>query len=156
MQKLNRILLIVPTEMIRTPAFDRAQALAWATGASLHIVAFDYVDKLAVAGLFDHEAVIRAQEGYLKVHRHWLEQQAGLAGGQVTSEVVWAKASPSHVLDYVNDFHADLLVKDIHHVPALERAFHHPLDWRLLRDCEAHLHLVTKARNPNPESPRLS
>ncbi|MGY2096735.1 universal stress protein [Pseudomonas simiae] len=150
MQKLKRILLIVPTEMTRTPAFDRAQALACATGASLHMVAFDYVQALAVAGLFDHEAMTRAREGYLQVHRHWLEQQARLAGGQVTSEVVWAKASPGHALDYVNDFHADLVVKDIHHVPALGRAFHQPLDWRLLCECEAHFHLVTEARHPNP------
>ncbi|MBI6568201.1 universal stress protein [Pseudomonas synxantha] len=150
MQKLKRILLIVPTEMTRTPAFDRAQALACATGALLHIVAFDYVEALAVAGLFDHDAMTRAREGYLQTHRHWLEQQARLAGTQVTCEVVWAKANPGHVLDYVNDFHADLVIKDTHHVPALERAFHQPLDWRLLRDCQAHLHLVTEARNPKP------
>ncbi|MEA3168069.1 MAG: universal stress protein [Pseudomonas sp.] len=150
MPTLNRILLIAPTEMTRTPAFDRAQALACATGALLHMVAFDYVQALAVAGLFDHDAMARAREGYLQVHRHWLEQQARLAGAQVTSEVVWAKASLEHVLEYVNDFHADLVVKDIHHVPALRRAFHQPLDWHLLRDCRSHLHLVTEARHPRP------
>mgnify|MGYP003362811143 FL=1 len=132
MPTLNRILLIAPTEMTRTPAFDRAQALACATGALLHMVAFDYVQALAVAGLFDHDAMAR------------------LAGAQVTSEVVWAKASLEHVLEYVNDFHADLVVKDIHHVPALRRAFHQPLDWHLLRDCRSHLHLVTEARHPRP------
>lgn len=68
----------------------------------------------------------------------------------MTSEVVWAKASLEHVLEYVNDFHADLVVKDIHHVPALRRAFHQPLDWHLLRDCRSHLHLVTEARHPRP------
>ncbi|MBW4968377.1 hypothetical protein KZZ04_18785, partial [Pseudoalteromonas sp. CR1] len=62
MPTLNRILLIAPTEMTRTPAFDRAQALACATGALLHMVAFDYVQALAVAGLFDHDAMARARE----------------------------------------------------------------------------------------------
>jgi universal stress protein E len=153
MLKLKRILLIAPAEMTRTPAFDRAQALAGATGASLHIVAFDYVQALAVAGLFDHDAMAQAREGYLQVHRHWLEQQARFvrcAGLQVTTEVVWAKTTLAQVLSYVNDYHADLVIKDTRHVPALDRAFHHPLDWLLLRDCPAHLHLVTEARHPKP------
>jgi len=153
MVKLKRILLIAPNEMIRTPAFDRAHALASATGAMLHIVAFDYVQTLAVAGLFDHDAMAQAREGYLQVHRQWLEQQARFhrcGGLPVTTEVVWARTSLAHMLEYVNDFHPDLVIKDTHHVPALDRAFHRPLDWLLLRDCPAHLHLVTCAKNPKP------
>ncbi|VVP03606.1 Universal stress protein E [Pseudomonas fluorescens] len=153
MLNIKRILLIAPSEMVRTPAFDRAHALACATGALLHIVAFDYVQALAVAGLFDHDAMAQAREGYLQVHRHWLEQQARFQrciGLQVTTEVVWGKSSRSNVLEYVNDFHPDLVIKDTHHVPALDRAFHRPLDWLLLRDCPSHLHLVTEARNPKP------
>ncbi|MET0845772.1 MAG: universal stress protein [Pseudomonas sp.] len=153
MLKLKRILLIAPSEMVRTPAFDRAHALACATGAVLHIVAFDYVQALAVAGLFDHDAMAQAREGYLQVHRHWLEQQARFqrcSGLQVTTEVVWARSNLAQVLEYVNDFHADLVIKDTQHVPALDRAFHRPLDWLLLRDCPGHLHLVTDASHPKP------
>lgn len=153
MLKLKRILLIAPGEMTLTPAFERAYALACATGAFLHIVAFDYVPALAVAGLLDHEAMAQAREGYLQVHRQWLEQQARFKrciGMQVTTEVVWARSSLTHVLEYVNDFHPDLVIKDTHYVPALDRAFHRPLDWHLLRACPAHLHLVTSAAHPKP------
>lgn len=153
MLPLKRILLIAPSEMTRTPAFDRAQALAIATGALLHIVAFDYVASLEVAGLFDHDAMAQAREGYLQVHRHWLEQQMRVqrrAGLAVSCEVVWAKPNLAHVLAYVNDFHADLVIKDVQHVSALDRTFHQPLDWLLLRDCPACLHLVTDARHPKP------
>ncbi|WP_341524212.1 universal stress protein [Pseudomonas sp. G.S.17] len=153
MLKLKRILLIAPHDMIHTAAFDRAQALASANGALLHIVAFEFVPALAMAGLFDPGAMAQAREGYLQVHRHWLEQQARFqrcAGLRVTTEVVWATPSLAHVLEYVNDFHADLVIKDTHHVPALDRAFHRPLDWLLLRDCPAALHLVTEARHPRP------
>lgn len=107
MLKLKRILLIAPHDMIHTPAFDRAQALASANGALLHIVAFDFVPALAMAGLFDPDAMAQAREGYLQVHRHWLEQQARFqrcAGLRVTTEVVWAMPSLAHVLEYVNDF----------------------------------------------------
>ncbi|WP_440974646.1 universal stress protein [Pseudomonas koreensis] len=153
MLKLKRMLLIAPTEMVRTPAFERARALAGASGAALHMVAFDYVQALAVAGLFDHDAMAQAREGYLQVHRHWLEQQARFqvgSGVQVTSEVIWARATPAHMLEYINDFRADLVIKDAHHVPALNRAFHRPLDWLLLRDCPAPVHLVSEARHPLP------
>jgi universal stress protein E len=153
MLKLKRILLIAPNEMSSTPAFDRANALASATGALLHIVAFNYVQTLAVAGLFDHDAMYQAREGYLQVHRQWLEQQARLqrcTGSQVTTEVVWAPASLAHVLEYVNDFRPDLVIKDVHHVPALNRVFHRPLDSLLLRDCPANLHLVTDGNHPKP------
>lgn len=153
MLKFKRILLIAPSEMIHTPAFERAHALARATGTLLHIVAFDYVQALALAGLLDHDAMAQAREGYLQVHRHWLEQQARFYrcdGLQVSTEVVWAKSSLANLLEYVNDFHPDLVIKDTHYVPALDRAFHRPLDWRLLRECPTHLHLVTSARNPKP------
>lgn len=153
MLKLKRILLLAPGEMTLTPAFERAYALACATGALLHIVAFDYVPALAVAGLLDHDAMAQAREGYLQVHRNWLEQQARFQrciGMQVTTEVVWARSSLTHLLEYVNDFHPDLVIKDTHYVPAFDRAFHRPLDWHLLRECPAHLHLVTTAANPKP------
>ncbi|EJM83425.1 universal stress protein [Pseudomonas sp. GM60] len=153
MLKLKRILLIAPSEMTLSPAFERAYALACATGALLHIVAFDYVPALAVAGLLNHDAMAQAREGYLQVHRHWLEQQARFErciGIQVTTEVVWARSSLAHMLEYVNDFLPDLVIKDTHYVPALDRAFHRPLDWHLLRECPAHLHLVTSAANPKP------
>jgi len=153
MLKLKRILLIAPSEMTLSLAFERAYALACATGALLHIVAFDYVPALAVAGLLNHDAMAQAREGYLQVHRHWLEQQARFErciGIQVTTEVVWARSSLAHLLEYVNDFIPDLVIKDTHYVPALDRAFHRPLDWHLLRECPAHLHLVTSAANPKP------
>jgi len=153
MHKLKRILLIAPSEMTLSPAFERARALACATGASLHIVAFDYVPVLALAGLLDHDAMAQAREGYLQVHRHWLEQQARFQRGtgiQVSTEVVWARPSASHLLEYVSDCRADLVIKDAHYVPALDRAFHQPVDWHLLRECPAHLHLVTAGENPRP------
>lgn len=153
MLKLKRILLIAPAEMIRTPAFDRAQALASSMGALLHIVAFDCAQALAVSGLLDNDAMTQAQERYVQVHRRWLDQQAAFQrslGLQVSTEVVWSKSSLTHVVEYVNDFHADLVIKDVHHVPALDRAFYRPLEWLLLRDSPAHVHLVTHGKNPKP------
>lgn len=153
MSTLQRLLLIAPTALSRTPAFDRASVLARAMGASLHIVAFDFIEVLEVAGLFDHQAMAQAREGYLQVHRQWLEQQARFEranGLRVTTEVLWAKARLQDILDYVTDYHPDLVVKDAQPVPTLRRIFYKPLDWLLLRDLRQPLHLVTDSRHPLP------
>ena len=75
MFRLKRILLIAPAEMTRTPAFDRAQALARVSGALLHIVAFDYLEGLATAGMVNEQALEQMRLGYVERHRQWLEDQ---------------------------------------------------------------------------------
>lgn len=146
MLELNRILLITPTEMTRSPAFERAHALASATGARLHLLAFDPVQALAGPTLFGSETRAQALQRYRQRHRHWLEEQQ-YCGLSVTTEVLGSRLSLAQVLEYVNAFHADMVIKDMHHVPALDHAFLCPMDWQLLRDCPAHLHLVTAAKH---------
>ncbi len=62
--------------MEHSPAFDRAAALAKAEGAALHIVAFDYLEGLATAGLVNEQALEQMRLGYIERHRQWLEEQA--------------------------------------------------------------------------------
>ena len=149
----QRLLLIAPSAMTHTPAFDRAAALARAMHLPLHIVAFDYLQALAVAGLFAPEQISKAREGYLDAHRHWLAEQAGLMskhGVVVTSEVVWVQHPYEEILHFVNEMSLALIIKDAEQVPALKRVFFTPLDWQLLRDCPVPVHLVTDSRHPLP------
>jgi len=149
----QRLLLIAPSAMTHTPAFDRAAALARAMHLPLHIVAFDYLQALAVAGLFAPEQISKAREGYLDAHRHWLAEQAGQMskhGVVVTSEVVWVQHPYEEILHFVNEMSLALIIKDAEQVPALKRVFFTPLDWQLLRDCPVPVHLVTDSRHPLP------
>ena len=153
MSQTQRLLLLAPDAMIRTPAFDRATELALAMDLPLHIVAIDYLDLLSVAGLFAPEQVKRAREGYLETHRHWLWQQAELArrhGVEVTCEVVWGKDPYQALQQYVKEMPLTLIIKDAQPEPAMKRIFFTPLDWRLLRDCPVPVHLVTDSRHPRP------
>jgi len=141
--------------MTRTPAFDRAAALALAMQMPLHIVAFDYLQALAVAGLFAPEQISLARDGYLKNHRHWLAEQAGLMskhGVEVTSEVVWVQHPYEEILHFINEMPLALIIKDAQEESALKRVFFTPLDWQLLRDCPVPVHLVTNALNPRPRN----
>jgi universal stress protein E len=141
--------------MTRTPAFDRAAALALAMQLPLHIVAFDYLQALTVAGLFAPEQIRLARDGYLQTHRQWLAEQAGLMnkhGVEVTSEVVWVQHPYEEILHFVNEMQLALIIKDAQEESALKRVFFTPLDWQLLRDCPVPVHLVTNALNPRPRN----
>lgn len=154
MSRNQRLLLLAPPEMVRTAAFERAGALAVATELPLHIVAFDYVEALSVAGLFAPEQMKQAREGYLQQHRQWLEQQAEhqrKKGVEVTCEVVWVQRPYEEILHYVNEMPVAMIIKDAHEESLLKRVFFTPLDWQLLRDCPVPVHLVTEARNPLPQ-----
>ena len=153
MLQTQRLLLIAPSSMTRTPAFDRAAALARAMQLPLHIVAFDYLQALAIAGLFAPEQINRAREGYLDTHRHWLAEQAEVMrqrGVEVTSEVVWVHHPYEEILHFVDEQSLALIIKDAHEESALKRVFFTPLDWQLLRDCPVPVHLVTNDRHPRP------
>lgn len=155
MSQTQRLLLIAPPAMTRTPAFDRAAALALVLQLPLHIVAFDYLQALAVAGLFAPEQISLARDGYLQTHRLWLAEQAGLMskhGVEVTSEVVWVQHPYEEILHFVNEMPLALIIKDAQEESALKRVFFTPLDWQLLRDCPVPVHLVTNALNPRPRS----
>jgi universal stress protein E len=155
MSQTQRLLLIAPPAMTRTPAFDRAAALALAMQLPLHIVAFDYLQALAVAGLFAPEQINLARDGYLQTHRQWLSEQAALMskhGVEVTSEVVWVQHPYEEVPHFVNEMSLALIIKDAQEESALKRVFFTPLDWQLLRDCPVPVHLVTNALRPGPRN----
>ncbi|WP_433771512.1 universal stress protein [Pseudomonas putida] len=153
MSQTQRLLLIAPSAMMHTPAFDRAAALALAMHLPLHIVAFDYSQVLAVAGLFAPEQFSLARDGYLQTHRQWLtDQTASMSkhGVEVTSEVVWVQDPYAEILHFINEMPLAMIIKDAQEESALKRVFYAPLDWQLLRDCPVPVHLVTTSRNPRP------
>ena len=83
MSTQSRLMLVVSPLMEHSPAFDRAAALAKAEGAALHIVAFDYLEGLATAGLVNEQALEQMRLGYIERHRQWLEEQARPCEGVV-------------------------------------------------------------------------
>ncbi|CAI8930800.1 Universal stress protein family [Pseudomonas syringae pv. tomato] len=149
----ERLMLIASPLMSRTPAFERAAALARAKSAALHIVAFDYVEGLAAAGLLNERALNEMRDGYLASHRQWLEQQAQLirqSGVEVTTEVVWVMRPLDEIMAHVHEIKPSMVIKDIGHESWLTRAMFTSLDIRLLHDCPVPLHLVANVDHALP------
>jgi universal stress protein E len=149
----ERLMLIASPLMKKTPAFDRALALAKAQDLPLHIVAFDYVDGIATAGLVNEQALEEMREGYLTRHRDWLEQQARPMrhlGVHVTTEVVWVMRPLDELMDHIRELKPALVIKDLDHESWLTRTLFTTLDVRLLHDCPVPLHLVADVANATP------
>jgi universal stress protein E len=149
----ERLMLIASPIMHKTPAFDRASALAKAKDASLHIVAFDYVDGLATAGLVNEKALAELREGYVERHRQWLEEQAeGIrqTGVHVTTEVVWVMRAFMEIMVHIRELNPSMVIKDLEHESWITRAMFTSLDLRLMHECPAPLHLVSRVTHAKP------
>ncbi len=152
MSQYQRLLLVADPGLYHSPALQRAAALAQVSGAALHIAAF--VEPFASFRLLDARAQEQSRERQLQEYRQWLADEAGLMrskGIQATTEVLWTHAPLEEILLHVQALQADLLIKDLQRQPLLKRAFATPLDWQLLRDCPAPLHLVGEALHPLPQ-----
>ncbi|MFW9078453.1 universal stress protein [Pseudomonas sp. P2757] len=148
-----RFMLIVTPLMEHSPAFDRAAALAKASGAALHIVAFDYLEGLATADMVNEQALEQMRIGYVERHRQWLEDQARPLrniGVHVTTEVVWVENPLQEILIHLKEQPMALLIKALEHPSMLSRLMFTPIDIHLLRECPVPLHFVSHMQHASP------
>lgn len=153
MSEQSRFMLVASPLMEHSPAFDRAAALAKASGAALHIVAFDYLEGLATAGMVNEQALEQMRLGYVERHRQWLEEQARplrKIGLHVTTEVVWVQNLLQEILIHLKEQPMAALIKAMEHPSLLSRLMFTPLDIHLLRECPAPLHFVSHVQHALP------
>jgi universal stress protein E len=153
MSEQSRFMLVVSPLMKNSPAFDRAAALAKASDAALHIVAFDYLEGLATAGMVNEQALEQMRLGYVERHHQWLEDQARplrKIGVTVTTEVVWVDNPLKEILIHLKEQPMAVLIKALEHESVLSRLMFTPLDIHLLRECPVPLHFVSQVQHALP------
>lgn len=151
MSQYQRLLLIADPGMRQSPALQRAVALVQACGGSLHIAAIS--GPYATMWLLDKSTEAQVRDDFLRQQQVYLKAEADRLsdkGIAVTTEAVWTDAPVEETLLHIKNAQADLVIKDTHHEPILQRAFITPLDWQLLRECPKPLHLVSAAEHPLP------
>lgn len=151
MGQYQRLLLIVDQTLHQSPAMLRAAALAKVSGAALHICAF--VEPPPRIHAWEEEPDEATNQRYLQRYRQWLLDEARRLGSQglkVTTEVVWTTHPLLDMLQYVEEFQPDMLIKDVTLEPVLKRVFVTPLDCHLLRECPVPVHLVNQVRHGLP------
>lgn len=153
MSEQSRFMLVVSPLMENSPAFDRAAALAKASDAALHIVAFDYLEGLATASMANEQALEQMRLGYVERHRQWLEEQARplrKTGVPVTTEVIWVERPLQEILIHLKEQPMAVLIKALEYESLLSRIMFTPLDIHLLRECPVPLHFVSHAKHALP------
>lgn len=145
MKSYERILLIAPTDMRRSPAMRQAALLARDCGAVLHLLLADHSVALELVGRLRRDDAARLHESFLRERRDWLEREAEdlRAGGlTVTTEAVWTKRPAEEIVLHAVEWQADLVVKDVQLGPVTRRLVATPVDRMLLRRCPAPLLMV--------------
>lgn len=154
MSQYQRILVIADPALQRTPAIERAQRLAKATGAELHLCVFDYHATIAAVGSISEEVMGLARTSFQREREEWLDDQARLLaadGLRVQTEVIWGRPIHEKIIAKVVELKPDVVIKDVHREPALKRLLYTPLDWQLMRLCPASLLLVNAQAHPLPQ-----
>lgn len=151
MSPMQRLLLIAHPDQCHSPALQRAAALALAGDSALHVAAF--MEPFSNFDLLDHKTQELTRESLLlEQRRRWEDEANALRarGVKITTSVVWTTDRQGEIIRHILEMQPDLVVKDIQREPALKRAFVTPLDWYLLQECPAPVHLVGEVRHPLP------
>lgn len=152
MSQFQRLLVIVDPQLRHSPALQRAAALAQASAAAqVHVAALVVIP--ALVALLPEDIRERTREGYAAAHRSRLDEQVEpllRQGLSVSREVIGTDDRRVEILRHVGEWEPDLLIKDVQHESEFKRTFMTPLDWRLLRDCPAPLHLVAPGGHAQP------
>ena len=144
MSDIRTILVVLDRPGAEQYALKRGKALAAATGAHLHLASFCWVGLAENEQIFDTHQRLALQTGALNERRRWLDGlvlDAGLTAANVSTEVIWCKDIAAWVAERVIDGKADLVVKSVHR--GSDTLLHTPLDWQILRTCQAPVWLAT-------------
>lgn len=154
MSQFQRLYLVAAPDTHRTPAFERAAALARASGAVLHIGQFVHNDTIDALSHVDTGKMAEARGEYLAGYEQWLAAQVAMLqeqGVQVSHRVIWSKHPLGDILVQLRDCQTQLLIKDVQPEPAIQRAIATPMDLQLLQLSPVPVHLVTDAQHALPQ-----
>jgi len=143
MKDLGSILVILDKPKHAQVALGRARKLAAGAGAHLHLVSFCWLAMAGHSEVFDAHQRRALKQSVVRERENWLRGlvlDAGLAAGDVSTEVVWTEDIAGWVASCVGAKKIGVVVKTVHQSKTM---LHTPLDWELLRSCPVPLYLAT-------------
>lgn len=146
MKTIRRILLLLDEKLERTPAVDRAVALAQSLKAELWLALHDRGPNLGILGVMDRQ---QAHEIEALMRRQVSERLADLRQTLLSDGVPvvrliddLTRLTAERVIQDIKEQQIDLVVKDVGHPSLLRRILLLPFDWALLRKCPVPVWLV--------------
>lgn len=136
MAQPKRLLLIAPSRMVCTLAFERAAQMAQGMNATLRIVALVHQNILDEVDAHQGEPKT-AHRSPLWSFQRWLSAEAGLlskGGLQVCAEVLWCERNVINLCHYIEEAEVDYVIKDLEEEITSEGRTFSTLDWQLLHE----------------------
>lgn len=139
------IMVIVDPSLRRTPAVLRAAEIAHASGASLHMLAFDDPPGLDATLFESGEAAATARKTHEAERTRALDEIARIPrelGIKVDTRIVWGRQTDHQLASAVAALAPDLVIRDVHREPAIRRLILGSRDWAFIALCPSPLLLV--------------
>ena len=141
----RHILVVVDPTKQAQPAVRRAVWLAERLDASVELFICDHDQYLAGTRFGDSEELRAARrrmiDGHLK-HLKTLAESVEARGVLLSVDAYWHHPLDEGIVAKALEAEPDLVVKDTHYHPAIERALFSNTDWNLIRNCPSDLLLV--------------
>jgi universal stress protein E len=145
MSQFHRILLILSSGALETPALKRARVLAKTCGAELQIHLYVQHRAIDVLRHINKDVAGMAQESALFHCREWLDEMIydlNTTGITASGRVYWENRDAESILVNALNWRPDLLIKDAGKATALRALLPVSVDHDLLRMCPFPLYLV--------------
>jgi len=149
--RFERILVVVSSTRGRQAALERAIVLGRSYRCPVEAFVCIYDPYIAGERFADSEGLEKAREALKVSTGEWLKDhlsEMDSQGVELSTHVGWGSPLCEAVLARAAAIGADLIVKDAHHHPHLERALFSNTDWNLLRGFEDALWLVKAGEWP--------
>jgi len=143
--RFERILAVVSPTREKQAALERAIGLGRSYQCPVEAFVCIYDPYIAGERFADSDGLAKARETLKASTGEWLKArltEIDTRGVELSTHVGWGSPLCETVLARAAKIDADLIVKDTHHHPRLERALFSNTDWNLLRGFEHALWLV--------------
>lgn len=144
----THILVNIDPMSAEQPALDRGIALAKASNAELELFMAVYQNSIVANWILNEAQLELAKQHYMDKEASCLEQYAQRArdaGVKVKTDIWWHKPLYEGIIKKAMQAKADLVIKNTHLHPKVNKLFFSVNDWQLLKACPVPV-ILAKAR----------
>lgn len=151
MSAVKRILAVIDPDKKEQPAFSRA--LCFDNGQPLEIILLSCLCYPSIESTYilDPENITQVKDAMIKQHHNkmlTLVHECKLKAAKIELEVIWRDSVHIGILEMVEQYQPDLLIKSTHKHSAVTRWFFNSVDKQLLRACPTPLLFVKQHEWP--------
>ncbi|MFT5675598.1 MAG: universal stress protein E [Paraglaciecola sp.] len=155
MQTIKRILVDIDPDKTDQPGLSRAIQFASKNKTTIKLLSCVYYPSVVANNFLSAHQLAKAKAAIQQMHEHKLEKiikQNSISNITYESEVIWHSPVYQGILQVVEKFKPDLVIKATHPHPSYSRRLFTPTDWQLLKTCPQPILFVKHSEWPENAS----